>query len=124
MNFAKFLRTPFLQNTSGGCFCRWIITIITIITIDQKPDDDENLSSGEETCFTREVTEAIHETLHKKKKRRAYQSRSVDIIPYKKKLKLRISDFLSNDNPKTLTFENTSASMNIWKIGILWMLNL
>ena len=21
MNFAKFLRTPFLQNTSGGCFC-------------------------------------------------------------------------------------------------------
>ena len=21
MNFAKFLRTPFLKNTSGGCFC-------------------------------------------------------------------------------------------------------
>ena len=21
MNFAKFLRTPFLQNTSDGCFC-------------------------------------------------------------------------------------------------------
>ena len=21
VNFAKFLRTPFLQNTSGGCFC-------------------------------------------------------------------------------------------------------
>ena len=23
MNFEKFLRTPFLQNTSGGCFCIW-----------------------------------------------------------------------------------------------------
>ena len=90
--------------------------------MDRKPDDDENLQSGEETCFTREVTEAIHETLQKKKRRRAYQSRSVDIIPYRKKLKLRISDFLSNDNPKRLTFENTSASMNIWKIDILWML--
>ena len=22
MNFAKFLRTPFLQNTSGSCFCQ------------------------------------------------------------------------------------------------------
>ena len=21
MNFAKFLKTPFLLNTSGGCFC-------------------------------------------------------------------------------------------------------
>ena len=21
VNFVKFLRTPFLQNTSGGCFC-------------------------------------------------------------------------------------------------------
>ena len=21
--FVKFLRTPFLQNTSGGCFCVW-----------------------------------------------------------------------------------------------------
>ena len=22
VNFAKFLRTPFLQNSSGGCFCK------------------------------------------------------------------------------------------------------
>ena len=27
MNFAKFLRTPFLQNTSGGCFWVFIISI-------------------------------------------------------------------------------------------------
>ena len=52
----------------------------------------------------------------------AYQSRSLNIIPYRKKLKLRTSDFLSNDNPKRLKFENTSASMNNWKIDILWML--
>ena len=38
-------------------------------------------------------------------------------------MKLRTSDFLSNDNPKRLKFENTSASMNNWKIDILWMLN-
>ena len=25
VNFAKFLRTPFLQNISGGCFCNCII---------------------------------------------------------------------------------------------------
>ena len=52
----------------------------------------------------------------------AYQSRSLNIIPYRKKLKLRTSDFLSNDNPKRLKFENTSASTNNWKIDILWML--
>ena len=34
VNFAKFLRTLFLQNTSGGCFC-WLLVMIydgTIIT--------------------------------------------------------------------------------------------
>ena len=87
--------------------------------IDQEPGNYENLSSEGETCFAREVTEAIQETLHKKKRRPEYQSRSLDIIPYKKKLKLRTSDFLSNDNPKRLKFENTSASMNNWKIDIL-----
>ena len=25
MNFVKFFRTPFLQNTSGGCLCTWYI---------------------------------------------------------------------------------------------------
>ena len=24
MNFAKFIRTPFLQNTSGGCFLNFL----------------------------------------------------------------------------------------------------
>ena len=33
------------------------------------------------------------------------------------------SDFLSNDNPNRLKFENTSASMNNWNIDMLWMLN-
>ena len=26
VNFVKFLRTPFLQNTSGGCFCYYFST--------------------------------------------------------------------------------------------------
>ena len=85
-------------------------TITEEETIDEEPDDDENLSSEEKTCFTKEVTKATHET-HKKEKRRAYQSSSLDILPYRKKiLKLRISDFLFNDNPKRLNFENTSLS--------------
>ena len=41
-------------------------------SIDQEPGDDENLSSEEETCFARKVTEAIHETFRKKKRHRAY----------------------------------------------------
>ena len=49
--------------------------------------------------------------------------RSLDISSYRKKLKLRTSDFLSNDHPKKLKLENTSVSMNNWKINILWMLN-
>ena len=38
--------------------------------MDQQPDDDENLSSAEEICFTREVREPIHKTLRKTKRRR------------------------------------------------------
>ena len=29
--FCKFLRTPFLQNTSGGCFCRLYLLVISSI---------------------------------------------------------------------------------------------
>ena len=28
LNFAKFLRTPFLQSTSGGCFCKFLNKIL------------------------------------------------------------------------------------------------
>ena len=27
VNFVKFLRTPFLQNTSGGCFCTYTMNV-------------------------------------------------------------------------------------------------
>ena len=30
VNFAKFLRTPFLQNTSGGCFCQLYSSVLGI----------------------------------------------------------------------------------------------
>ena len=33
VNFAKFLRTPFLQNTSRGCFCKDISIILQILLI-------------------------------------------------------------------------------------------
>ena len=89
-------------------------------SMDQKPDNPENLSSEKETCFTREVTEVIKK---KQKKRRPYQSSSLDILPYRKKVKLRTSDFLFKDNPKRLKFESTSASMNNCKKDILWMSN-
>ena len=70
-NFDRFVETitgkETLHHTVG-------ITYQTITEEEptyQEPGDDENLSSKEETCFTREVTEAIHETLDKKKRRRA-----------------------------------------------------
>ena len=56
-------------------------TITEEESIDQEPDDNENPSSKEKTCFTREVTKTIHETPHEKKTRRAYQSSSLDILP-------------------------------------------
>ena len=31
VNFEKFLRTPFLQNTSGGCFKMWLLKYLTIL---------------------------------------------------------------------------------------------
>ena len=33
MNFAKFLRTRFLQNTSGGCFCinKYFISLLILL---------------------------------------------------------------------------------------------
>ena len=52
--------------------------------MDQDPGDDEYLSSEEETCYTREVTEAIHETFHKTKRRQAFQSISLDVLLYRK----------------------------------------
>ena len=122
-NFDRFVETITGKETVHDTVGITYQTITEEEPTDQEPGDDENLLSEEETCFTREVTEAIHETLDKKKRRRAYQSRSLNIIPYRKKLKLRTSDFLSNDKPIRLKFENTSASMNNWKIDTSWMLN-
>ena len=31
MNFVKFLRTPFLQNTSDGCFCTCLVLKLQLI---------------------------------------------------------------------------------------------
>ena len=86
-----------------------MIQLVLHTKLSSKLDDDENLSSEEETCFTSEVTKAIYETLHKKK-RRAYQSSFPDILPYRKKAETKVSDFILNDNPKRLRFENTSLS--------------
>ena len=104
-NFDRFVETITGKETLHDTVGITYQTITEEEPIDQEPGNDENLSSEEENCFTREVTEAIHETLHKKKKHRPYESRSLDIIPYRKKLKLRTSDFLSNDNPKRINLK-------------------
>ena len=99
-NFGKFVQTitakKNLHDTAG-------ITDQTITEeerMDEEPGDNEHLLSEEEINFKREVTEAIHKTLHKKERRRVYQSKSLDIILYRKRLKIRTSDFLSNDDLK------------------------
>ena len=84
-DFSRFLETitdiETLYDTVGATYQN----VTEAESMDQEPDDDESLSSEEETCFTREVKEAIHESLHKKKRRPAYQSSSLDILPYRKK---------------------------------------
>ena len=104
-NFDRFVETITGKETLHDTVGITYQTITEEEPIDQEPGNDENLSPKEEKCFTIEVTEAIHETLHKKKRRRPYQSRSLDIIPYRKKLKLRTSDFLSNDIPKRINLK-------------------
>ena len=56
-------------------------------------DDDENLSSEEKTCFTRVVTNDIHNFLHKKKRRRAHLVSSLDILRYRKKTENKVVRF-------------------------------
>ena len=69
-NFKRFVETITDKETlhdTVGIICQ---TITDEEPIDQEPGNDENLSSEVETCFTTEVTEAIQETLHQKKRRR------------------------------------------------------
>ena len=51
--------------------------------MNQERGDDKNLLPEEETCCKKGVTEAIHKTLHKKKRRRVHQSCSLVILPYR-----------------------------------------
>ena len=71
-DFDKFVETitgkETLHDTVGIAYQ----TITEEELMDREPDDHENLSS--ERYFTTEVTEVIHKTPHKKKRRRAYQS--------------------------------------------------
>ena len=84
-NLNRFLETATGKETLHDTVGIAYQTITEDESIDQEPDDDENLSSEEETCFTREVTKPVHETPHKKKRRRENQSSSLDILPYRKK---------------------------------------
>ena len=111
-----------LQVKKHYTVCITYQTITEERSMDQEPDDDKNLSSGEETCFTREVTEVTRFFIRRKDVKHSSQVLYI-FFNIGKKLKLRTSDFLFNDNLKRLHFENTSASMNNWKIDILWMLN-
>ena len=66
-DFDMFLETTTGKETLYDTVGITYQTIAEEESVDQEPDDDESLSSEEETCFTREFTKAIHETLHKKK---------------------------------------------------------
>ena len=68
-NFDRFLETIAGKETLHDTVGITYHTVIEEESMDQEPSEDENPSSEEEKCFTREVTEAIHETLHKTKKK-------------------------------------------------------
>ena len=53
VNVAKFLRTSFLQNTSGGCFCQSLI--ISIVQIQKQPF----------RCYSKQVLLKISQYSHK-----------------------------------------------------------
>ena len=84
-DFDKFPETTTGKETLHDTVGITYQTITEEESIDQETDDDENFPSDEKTCFTTEVTKAIHETPHKKKRRREYQSNCLDILPYRKK---------------------------------------
>ena len=47
--------------------------------MDQEPDNDENLSSEEETCFTREVTEETQETFYSRDSSKEEKTSSIPV---------------------------------------------
>ena len=51
--------------------------------MNQERGDNKNLLPAEETYCKKGVTEAIHKTLHKKKRRQVHQSCSLVILPYR-----------------------------------------
>ena len=120
-NFDRFVDTVSGKETLHDTVGIAYQTITEEEPIEQEATDDEH-PSAEETSFIREIIE-VQGSLSKRKRRRAYHSSSADILPYRKKPKLRTSDFLSNNNPKRLKYESSSASKRNWKIDILWMLN-
>ena len=66
-NFDRFVETIAGKETLHDTVGVTYQTITEEEPIDQEPGDDENLSSDGKTCFTRKVTEAIHETLIRRK---------------------------------------------------------
>ena len=67
-DFDRFVGTITGRETLHNTIVITYQTVTEDESMDQEPDDDENLSSEEETGFTREVIEAIYETLHKRKR--------------------------------------------------------
>ena len=51
--------------------------------MNQERGDNKNLLPAEETYCKKGVTEALHKTLHKKKRRQVHQSCSLVILPYR-----------------------------------------
>ena len=51
--------------------------------MNQERGDNKNLLPAEETYCKKGVTEAIHKTLHKKKRRQVNQSCFLVILPYR-----------------------------------------
>ena len=56
VNVTKFLRTPFFQNTSGGCFYHLIVLLISTNDFERTVSDNEN-TGGEVRSSTMQTKE-------------------------------------------------------------------
>ena len=73
------------KGVAGDKFDRLLEIITDKETLHHTDGIAYQTTAEEESCFTRGITKAIHETLHKKKRHRAYHSSSLNILPYRKK---------------------------------------
>ena len=78
-DFDRFVETITGRETLHDTVDITCQTITEEESMDQEPDNDENLSSEEETCFTREVIEETQETFYSRDSSKEEKTSSIPV---------------------------------------------